>query len=64
MGRVSNKTNSVTEHVCGECTLAHEVQEHWNRALDGHYICVRCKYSCRSRLKSEPACENFKIKEQ
>ena len=51
-----------TVHYCGDCAHANEVQEHWNRALDGHYICVRCKFSSRSRLKSETGCENFKNK--
>ena len=48
-------------NVCGDCEHGTEVQEHWNRALDGHYICVRCPYSERCRLKSEPAgSEHFK----
>lgn len=50
----------VNPHYCGECSLAHEIQEHWNRALDGHYICVCCPHSSRARLKSETACEHFK----
>lgn len=61
MGRVTKTESAISQHLCGECSLAHEVQEHWNRALDDHYICVRCSYSNRSRLKSEQACEHFKL---
>ena len=61
MGRVTKTESDKPQHLCGECALAHEVQEHWNRALDGHYICVRCPHSSRSRLKSEKACEHLKL---
>lgn len=61
MGRVTKTESAKPQHLCGECSLAHEVQEHWNRALDGHYICVRCPHSSRARLKSEQACEHFKL---
>lgn len=57
-----NKQQEQATRYCGDCAESNEVQEHWNRALDGHYICVRCKYSSRSRLKSEPACEHYKKK--
>ena len=49
------------EHTCGECALGEEIRQHWNRALDGHYICVRCPHSSRARLKSETACEHIKL---
>jgi hypothetical protein len=49
------------EHTCGECKLGEEIRKHWNMALDGHYICVRCPHSTRARLKSETACEHFKM---
>lgn len=57
-----SKQQEQATRYCGDCAESNEVQEHWNRALDGHYICVRCKYSSRSRLKSEPACEHYKKK--
>lgn len=57
------KSKAELTHTCGECAHANEVWEHWNRALDGHYICIRCPYCSRSRLKQEEACiEHFKPK--
>lgn len=48
------------KHTCGDCSLGTDIKELWNKALDGHYICVRCPNSQRARLKSESACELFK----
>ena len=47
---------------CGECAHGKPINEHWNTALDGTLICVRCPYSKRAQIRNEKQCENFESK--
>lgn len=49
-------------HYCGECAHAVEDRKFMNRANDGTYFCVRCKYYTEGRyvkFKTDEACKDF-----
>lgn len=49
--------------VCGECANGEFYYTHRNLDIDGNPICLKCKYSKRSRIRDEKACEKF-VKKQ
>lgn len=49
--------------VCGECANGEFYYTHRNLDVEGNPICLKCKYSKRSRIRDEKACEKY-IKRQ
>lgn len=59
------KRNKITKDTrrCDECANGKWIEEHSNRDINGDYICLRCDYSKRARIRDECVCEKFKAKQ-
>jgi len=53
------KTKTIENNRCGNCRHPTPCEEEWNRALDGHYIAMTCRFCNHKVLKGDKPCNHF-----
>lgn len=48
---------------CGDCAHGEWIEQHANKDHRGRYICLRCPFSKRARIRDERVCDQYKPKQ-